>query len=127
MFFCVCLSHRHVEGIDKGVAGAVNGPLSVKAGDVEQRAIGELVGPVHLQGRFADGAGSTVQQLGVGATNTQPQSTPIGSLTTPLPHPSPPGPLRFLPHIRERSEDQYRLPPLEAPLASSWRWAEAPD
>lgn len=93
---CLTLSHRHVEGVDKPVAGAVDGPLSVEAGDVEQGAVGELVGPVHLQGRLADGAGSTVQQLGGGgAIQPQPQSPSVGSLTTSfatsnpsLPHPA---------------------------------------
>lgn len=71
---CVALPHRHVEGVDDGVAGAVDGPFGVEAGDVKQGAIGELMGPVHFQGCFADGAGSAVQQLGEKKPHTHSHS-----------------------------------------------------
>ena len=60
------VSHRHVERVDLRVRGAVDGSLRLVAGDVEQGTIPELVRPLHLQGRFTEGTGAVVVELGAG-------------------------------------------------------------
>lgn len=57
------MSYRDVERVDHHVCGAVDGSLSLKAGDVEQRAVSVVVRPLHLQRGFAKGAGPVVHEL----------------------------------------------------------------
>lgn len=55
--------HRHSEGVDLHVGGAVDGSLGLVAGDVEQRAVPELVRPLHLQRCLTECTGPVVEQL----------------------------------------------------------------
>lgn len=56
-------AYHHSQRVDLYVGGAVDGPLGFKAGDVEQRAVPQLVGPLHLQGCLAERAGPVVEEL----------------------------------------------------------------
>ena len=66
---CVCPAHRDVQGVDLHVSGTVDWSFSLVAGDVEQRAVLELVRPLDLQRGFTECTGPIVQQLRADTVN----------------------------------------------------------